>query len=142
MLIEQGWKPGVWINGQPSLTTDATDAFGTFAHDVYDDLLAARDAERIPAHVQITISASTIQPLWGDEPPVLLLDVRFTGLTDPQQAPARDVVLAQAAASLDRRGCEHLTRDQFGQYTGGPYFVGDNPNQRPAACCWMHKLRH
>lgn len=88
MLIEQGWKPGVWIDGQPSSTAATTDAFGTFAHHVHDDLLAARDAGRIPAHVETTVSASTLKPLWGDDTPtVLLLHIRFTGLPEPQHAP-------------------------------------------------------
>ncbi|KAA2253299.1 hypothetical protein F0L68_33350 [Solihabitans fulvus] len=126
MLIEQDWSPGVWIDGEPFTTADTTDAFGAFAHHVHDDLLAARAAGRIPAHVQATISASTITPLFGDTPPVLLLHIRFTGLPEPQHAPARDEVTTEAFTSLDRRGAQHLTPDQLGQYTGGLFFVDEH----------------
>lgn len=130
MLIDHDWEPGVWINGRLSTIGDAADAFSTFAHHVHDDLLAARDAGRIPAHCEITVSASTVCPLWssgpGDIPPVTLLYVRFTGLCEPQHAPTRNQVTAEAFASLDRRGTELLRPDQFDHYTGTLCFVDEH----------------
>ncbi|WP_190814290.1 hypothetical protein [Saccharopolyspora pogona] len=126
MFIEQSWKPGVWIDGQPSHATDTTDTFGAFAHDIHADLRTARDAGAIPAHVETTISASTIAPLWGDTPPILLLHIRLTGLTGPDHAPALDHVVAEAFTILDRRGTQHLTPDQCDQYAGALFFVDEH----------------
>jgi hypothetical protein len=143
MLIEQGWQPGVWIDGQPAHATDAAtdtaDAFGTFAHRVHGDLLAARDAGRIPAHVETTISASTITPLWGDDAPIaLMLHIRFTGLADPTHAATRDEVITEAVASLDHRGAEHLPPDHVDKYGGALFFVDDHDRPQDTR---MHTLR-
>lgn len=139
MLIEPGWTPGVWIDGHPSHDPATTDAFGTFAHRVHDDLIASRTAGRIPAHVEITTSASTITPLWGDNPPVWLLHIRLTGLGNPEDDAARDEVTDEAFASLDRRGAEHFSPDEFGQYAGALIFVNDQDQPQGNR---MHKLRH
>lgn len=127
MLIDQDWTPGVWIDGLPSDdATDTAHAFGVFAHHVHDDLLAARVAGRIPARVETTVSASTIAPLWGDTPAVLLMHIRFTGLAEPEHDTERDQVTDEAVASLDRRAAEHLTGDEIARYAGSLFFVDDH----------------
>ncbi|MEU4524731.1 hypothetical protein AB0F52_39180 [Amycolatopsis sp. NPDC024027] len=123
MLIEDGWKPGVWIDGSPSSDSASSDAFGTFAHRVHEDLLAARVAGRVPEYVEITVSASTIRPLWGDEPPVWLLHIRFTALAGPHDATGRDEVAAEALATLERHGRAHLPLGKFDRYAGQLFFV-------------------
>ncbi|MGW3960141.1 hypothetical protein ACWED2_09975 [Amycolatopsis sp. NPDC005003] len=138
MLIEEGWKPGVWVDGVESRDINDCDAFGSFAHHVHEDLLAARAAGRIPKHVKTTISASTIRPLWGDEPPVWLLHIRFTGFADVQSAALRNEVAAEALASLERHSREHLPSDGFERYAGTLFFVDDHGQLRHS---WTHDLR-
>jgi hypothetical protein len=123
MLIDQGWTSGVWIDGEPSTHPDATNRLAVVAHHVHDDLLAARAAGRVPARVETTINAETLAPLWGDTPPGLLLHIRFTGCADTDAE--YDRVAAEACASLDRRGREHLSADEITRYAGGLFFVGD-----------------
>lgn len=130
MLIEDGWKSGVWIDGSPSGDSTGSDAFGRFAHRVHDDLLAARAAGRIPGHVEITISASTIRPLWGDEPPVWLLHIRFTGLAGPHDATSRDETAAETLGTLERHGRAHLPPDRFDRYAGELFFVDSHGRSR------------
>lgn len=43
MLIEEGWKPGVWIDGVRSANAVSGDVFGGFAHLVHGDLLVAHN---------------------------------------------------------------------------------------------------
>ncbi|WP_410630958.1 hypothetical protein [Amycolatopsis sp. cmx-4-83] len=128
MLIEDNWKPGVWIDGDQSSGASNGDAIGMFVHLIHDDLLAARATGRVAAHVEITISASIIRPLWGDEPPVWLVHVRFTGIADPLSAPVRAEVTAEALASLDRRGREQVPLDMVDRYAGRLFFVDGTGN--------------
>lgn len=135
MLIEEGWKPGVWIDGARSGSATRGDVFGRFAHLVHDDLLVGGINGRIAAHVEITISASNITPLWGDEPPVWLLHIRFTGLADSQGAAARDRVVAEALESMERHGREQVPRDMFDRYAGRLFFVDEQG-------CPLHSYTH
>ncbi|WP_439382125.1 hypothetical protein [Amycolatopsis lexingtonensis] len=128
MLIEESWKPGVWIDGDPSSNACNGGAIGTFAHLVHDDLLAARAAGRVAAHVETTISASIIRPLWGDEPPIWLVHIRFTGIADSLSAPARAEVTTEALASLDRHGREQVPLDMVDRYAGRLFFVDEEGN--------------
>ncbi|USX56420.1 hypothetical protein [Lentzea sp. HUAS12] len=114
MLIDYDWEPGVWIDGQRSSVDDTTDEFGSFAHCVHNDLLAARDAGLIPVHSEITIDATTIRPS-RDWPPQMLLTIQFTGLTESTEGKVADA----AFAILDRRCPEYLRPDQFANYVGG-----------------------
>ncbi|MFI7676435.1 hypothetical protein [Actinophytocola sp. NPDC049390] len=76
----------------------------------------------------------------GDDTPIaLLLHIRFTGLAAPEHGTARDEVTAEAIASLDRRGAEHLASDQFGKYAGALFFVDEH--DRPYDAIRTHKLR-
>jgi len=125
MLIEHGWTPGVWIDGDPSHDTARTGVFGTFAHHVHEDLLTARSDGRIPARVEITVSASTIRPLWGDAFDLWLLHIRFAGLSNPDESAARAEVTATALAILDRRGSDELLPDGPDRYGGSLFFVDD-----------------
>jgi hypothetical protein len=138
MLIEEGWRPGVWIDGDQSCKATNGDVFGTFAHLVHDDLLAARTAGCLAGHVEITISATTVRPLWGNEPPVWLLHIRFTGLADSRSAAAREEVVAEALASLERRGREQLPPDMFDRYAGRVFFVDNHGHPQHSR---MHDLR-
>ncbi|UOZ03415.1 hypothetical protein [Amycolatopsis sp. WQ 127309] len=125
MLIEHDWKPGVWIDGDVSLNAAHADDFGAFAHHVHDDLITAQAAGRIPDHVGITVSASTIRPLWGDAPDVWFLHIRFVGLPAPEDAASRAEVATETFAVLDRRGSGELAPDRFGLYSGSLFFVDD-----------------
>lgn len=90
---------------------------------------------RIAANIETTISASTIKPLWGDEPPVWLLHIRFAGLGDSPGATARDRVVAEAFASMERHGREQLPRDIFDRYAGRLFFVDERG-------CPLHSYAH
>ncbi|MFJ7218936.1 hypothetical protein [Amycolatopsis sp. NPDC098790] len=138
MLIESGWKPGVWIDGDHSSKPINGDVFGTFAHLVHDDLLAVRAAGRIATHVEITVSASTIRPLWGDEPPVWLLHIRFAGLADPRCAIARDELAFDALSILDRRERDQLPVDMVDRYGVRLFFVDEHGSP---LCSRTHALR-
>ncbi|MFJ7213611.1 hypothetical protein [Amycolatopsis sp. NPDC098790] len=128
MLIEDGWKPGVWIDGDHSRSATVGDVFGTFAHLVYEDLRTARTAGRIAANVEITISASNITPLWGSEPPVWLLHIRFTGVVDSQSATACDEVATETLSVLDKHGRDQLPLDMFDRYSGRLFFLDGKGN--------------
>ncbi|MCE7009923.1 hypothetical protein LWC34_45030 [Kibdelosporangium philippinense] len=141
MLIEQHWTPGVWIDGHQSTNTDTTDAFGTFAHHVHEDLLAAQVVGDIPADVEITLSASILTPLWEPEdgPIVLLLHIRFTGLTEPEHTIARKNVTAETLYSIDHHSTNDLTPEQLRQYSGALFFV--DQNNRPRYIRMHHLLQ-
>ncbi|MFI9811541.1 hypothetical protein [Saccharothrix variisporea] len=130
MLIDHDWEPGVWINGRRSDDPTDTDAFGAFAHSAHTDLITARDTGDLPAHVEITVGATTLSTLWNDtDPSTMLLTVRFNGLAGTAGHPIRRHIAEITLGILDRRGTEHLPIHLHRHYAGALVF-GDETGSR------------
>jgi hypothetical protein len=116
-MTEHRWRPGLHINGR-TVTTRPVNAFGVFAYDVHTDLLAARDAERIPRHVGIAVTADRVAPLFDGNPPTYLIRVEFAAPKSSTPPGVDDQVFTEARLCLDHRAPEHVAACQVDQYAG------------------------
>ncbi|WP_309114706.1 hypothetical protein [Saccharothrix sp.] len=120
MLIDQSWTPGVWIDGQASTLTD--DPMTNFAHQVHDDLVAARTAGRLPAHIEITVSLAHVEAQ-DATPAGTLISVRLQPtLADPA---VRQSLKREAISTMDRLAVEHIPPDRYHQYAGFVFLVDE-----------------